>query len=268
MSVLPPPLPSPPLLLPRRLTFSTTRYSTRDVPRHIPRISRDTRYCRRKYDPPRDCRRRRRCCRVVPQARRYHPRLCPAFGSRVSRRNRGGVDEVGNSTRARWEEEFLSSGYSGLSDSSVESPASPSCPGQGPRASSGPRCHASGPHGVGAARLSLPSLSFSPRTNERRWTSAISYGCIFLVFAEAERSGRTVRNALPAGRSAGCGKMRRRAEACTATSRPLRRLDLPSGRRASLAGKCDPRNILLFSDPSLRRKHIAISPDPVPHSHA
>lgn len=164
----PPPLPSPPLLLPRRLTFSTTRYSTRDVPRHIPRISRDTRYCRRKYDPPRDCRRRRRCCRVVPQARRYHPRLCPAFGSRVSRRNRGGVDEVGNSTRARWEEEFLSSGYSGLSDSSVESPASPSCPGQGPRASSGPRCHASGPHGVGAARLSLPSLSFSPRTNERR----------------------------------------------------------------------------------------------------
>ena len=30
-----------------RLTFSTTRYTARDVSRHIPRISRDTRYCRR-----------------------------------------------------------------------------------------------------------------------------------------------------------------------------------------------------------------------------
>jgi len=60
----------------------------------------------------------------------------------------------------------------------------------------------------------------------------------------------------------GSRRMHRRAEACTATSRPLRRLDLPSGRRTSLVGSCGSQNVFLllpsFVLASLRREHTAI----------
>jgi len=87
----------------------------------------------------------------------------------------------------------------------------------------------------------------------------------FLSRAETDGGEDRQDRALGAGRGAGCGRMHRRAEACTATSRPLRRSDLPSGRRTSLAGSRGSQNVLFFlllfpllRLASFRRKHNAI----------
>lgn len=139
------------LCLSAGLTFSATRYSARDVTRHIPRISRDTRYCRRKHDPPRDCPRRRRCCRVVPAGPpvpstplssryAYHAGRGRSNGITMERFGRRGGG-VGGEGRAKSFESFGNLGKPW--ETLVHQRSATGVLSRGPvkpRASSGPRC--------------------------------------------------------------------------------------------------------------------------------
>jgi len=80
----------------------------------------------------------------------------------------------------------------------------------------------------------------------RDWAQArlIVAGTVLLPNCSQDR-------ALAFGRSAGCNGIYRRGEACTATSRPLRRLkDPPSGRRTSLGEPQAPCFLFLPHDSS------------------